>query len=236
MWQAVVPTGTLAVSWEPGQHSAFIDPLRPDQRVAESQKFKGEAEEALVGDPVYTYLRPPRQFDSVTVRFWFDDTAGVPILEAGGITASNPAEVYDLQPLENTLIDNSKWPALDENGLMLLQRVPTYTSVADFLAHPPAGNKIATYHYIEGLPGGTQRLLPGLDLDKNKIDFIIARYQTPQRIGNWEVATLTLDPSELLMQNGAWKVALSLPGVTPDGPQVIMHRIDVTFNRAPLHL
>ena len=32
-WQELVPTGEFRLSWEPGDRSAFIDPIRPDQRV-----------------------------------------------------------------------------------------------------------------------------------------------------------------------------------------------------------
>ncbi len=247
-WQFLVPTGTFRVSWEPGERSAFVDPLRPDQRVQAPTPLAQPgrafppwqggnlAAQAVVGDPVYTFVHPLRRFDAVTVNVWFKD-AGVPIVEAGALTKPGPDEQYDLQPLENTLIDDSPWHRLDADGLVLLQRTPTYASIADFLAHPPAGSRMAQYRYDGLLPAGASRLLPSLDLDAAGIDFVIARYATPRTVDGWTVATFTVNPKTALRQNGAWKIVLSVPGVAnPPLPPIsfVIHRMDVTMTRPNL--
>lgn len=236
-WQFLVPTGVFRASWQPGERSAFIDPIRPDQRVAlptttpDPSFGKEGTSQEIIGDPVYTFVHPSRHFDAVDITFTFRDQ-GVPIVEAGGLIKSGPDEVYDLQPLENDLIDRSTWKRVDENGLVLLQRNPTYASIADFLARPPEGKRVASYRFDGVLPGGTSRLLPSLDLAG--IDYVIARYQTPQDAGSgWRRATVRVDPSRVLMQHGAWKVAISAPGASAATP-LLINRINVHMVRPNL--
>lgn len=224
-WLELVPTGVFVQTWEPGQNSAFVDPLRPDQRVI--------APDTLVGDPVYTFFHVHRDFDEVDVRVRFRNE-GVPIVEAGGLTAPGPDEAYALQPLQNVLIDKSEWPRLDDGTLVLLQRRPVYKSTQDFLTHPPVGRRIAQYHMTAPLPAGTRRLLPRLDLDKENIDFVIAHYQTPAHEGEWTVVTVPLRPGELLLQSHAIKFAFSVPGAGQEGKRVVIRDIKLTYKRAPL--
>lgn len=231
-WQELVPMGTFIAAWEPGQRSSFIDPLRPDQRVLPSVRTADGAAQAIVGDPVYTFLHPHRGFDTVSVDVWFQH-GSAPIVEAGGLISTNGGEVFALQPLENTLIDESPWYRLEQDGVVLLQRHPKYQSLEDFYAHWPAGSRLAQYRFEGLVPEGTARLLPDVDLDKEGIDFVIARYQTPRRDGPWSVATLHLDPTLLLLQRGAWKIALSVPGTSAEHP-VLIHRIEATMTRPAL--
>ncbi|GEM_PF-6980042 len=228
-WQELVPTGTFDISWKPGQSSAFVDPMRPDQRV---ESPAGGAQKIL-GDPAYTFIHPHRAFDRVdmTVRF---RNEGVPIVEAGGLIKTGPDEVYALQSLENKRIDDSPWERMDDGHWVLLQRRHVYESIADFFTRPPVGSKLAAYHVEESLPMGTRRLLPALDLDAAKVDFVIAAYQTPKRDGDWFVATLPLDPNALLMERGAWKVAFSVPGAGKNGAVFVLGGIDIVFHRANL--
>lgn len=231
-WQELVPTGVFVQSWEPGQNSAFVDPLRPDQRV-EPLVITPSPSQSLIGDPVYTFFHLHRDFDEVDVRVRFKNE-GVPIVEAGGLTAPGPDEAYALQPLQNLLIDQSEWPRLDDGTLVLLQRRPVYKSPQDFLKHPPAGGRIAQYQMNAPLPSGARRLLPSLDLDAEKIDFVIAEYQTPAREGEWTVVTVPLYPHDLLLQSRAIKFAFSVPGAGQEGKRVVIRDIRLTYKRAPL--
>lgn len=232
-WQELVPTGVFTRAWLPGTPSAFVDPLRPDQRVQTPISVGGEVEQHLVGDPVYTFFHLHRDFQEVDARIRFHNE-GVPIIEAGGLIAPGPNEAYALQPLQNVLIDQSSWPRLDDGTLVLLQRWPVYKSPQDFLQHPPVGQRIAQYQMLVPLPSGTQRLLPALDLDASKIDFVIARYQTPVREGNWTIVTVPLSPHDLLLQSHAIKFAFSVPGAGQEGKDVVIHDIQLVYKRAPL--
>lgn len=234
-WQELVPTGEFNVSWEPGDRSAFIDPIRPDQRVEKPVQVEGFSGQRVVGDPVYTFIHPHREFSEITVAIQFDPQTEVSIVEAGALVSANgDDEVYHLQPVFNRLIEDSPWQQMTADGLVLLQRKPTYESISAFLAKPPAGSRIATYQFDQSLTKGTRRLLPTLDLEKERVDFIIARYTPPQISTDGRIATATvrIDPSLALLQRGAWKFALSVPGAqeTP----FTLRGLDVTFRRKDL--
>lgn len=234
-WQELVPTGEFRVSWQPGDRSSFIDPIRPDQRVERPVQVEGFSGQRVVGDPVYTFIHPHREFAEISVDIHFDPQTEVPIVEAGALVSANGEdEVYHLQPVFNRLIEDSSWQRMEADGLVLLQRTPTYDSVAAFLKKPPAGSRIATYQIDQTLPVGTRRLLPTLDLDKERVDFILARYTSPRISADGRIATATvkIDPSLALQQRRAWKFALSVPGAqeTP----FTMRGLDVTFRRKDL--
>jgi len=143
--QEMVLSGVYHVSYAAGQHSAYIDPLLPDGRVTGPQKnTQGDTVQIMTGDPVSFFVHPHRSFENMVVKLWYKNT-GAPAIEFGGLAVKDP-DRYALTPLQNKQIDASTWSRTEENGYTLLQRKPTFTSVADFLKRPPAFERIATYH------------------------------------------------------------------------------------------
>jgi hypothetical protein len=140
--QQEVPSGTFVVKHAVGERPPFIDALQPHARVRPPG--------TIVGDPVTFFVHPQRPFDTVETEVWFKDD-GAPIVELGGLSDAQ-AQAYDLKPLENKLIDDSKWSRLDDGGIVLLQRHKTYASIGDFLSNPPPRSQIATSHYSLARP------------------------------------------------------------------------------------
>jgi hypothetical protein len=149
--QEWVPSGVFVVERTAGQMSPFIDALLPDARVkGPLVDADGNTVETITGDPAFFFVHPHRSFETVEAEVWFKNH-GVPIVELGGLANEQP-EVYDLHPLQNLMIDKSSWLRLEEDGLVLLQRTPTYASVNDFLSHPPPRGEVATYQYTLTTP------------------------------------------------------------------------------------
>jgi len=149
--QELVPSGTFVVRHTVDETSPFIDRLLPDARVKPvADDLAGDAVQSVVGDPAFFFVHPHRPFDTVEVEVWFKNY-GVPIVELGGL-ANIEADAYDLKPLENTVIDQSDWYRIEDQGVVLLQREKTYDSIADFLVDPPRRDQIATYHYTLARP------------------------------------------------------------------------------------
>ena len=147
----LVPTGTFFVAHAVNETSPFIDRLLPDARVTPpAADAAGDTVQSIVDDPAFFFVHPHREFDAVDVEVWFKNY-GVPIVELGGL-ANVQADAYDLKPLQNAVIDDSSWPRMEAGGVILLQREPTYASIADFLVDPPRRDKIATYHYTLARP------------------------------------------------------------------------------------
>lgn len=142
--QQFVPSGVFVVKHSIEDTSPFIERLLPDARVRPLVQQGQEWIQEIVGDPVFFFVHPQRAFDRATFEVWFNNT-DVPIVEFGGLARTNP-EAYDLQPMQNLLIDQSTWPRLEEQGTILLQRHPTYDSLQAFVTNPPAADRVAVYH------------------------------------------------------------------------------------------
>ncbi|MBI4599182.1 hypothetical protein HY734_03245 [Candidatus Uhrbacteria bacterium] len=145
-WQNLVSSGTFVVDRSVEERSPFMDRVLPEARTGELvQDADGDWVQPVIGDPVTFFVHPHRSFSRVDVEVWFQNE-DVPIVEMG-VLAQASGEVYDLKPLQNLLIDRSSWHRLEEDGLLLLQREPTYASIGEFLRDLPERSRIATYHY-----------------------------------------------------------------------------------------
>jgi hypothetical protein len=142
----LVVSGVFTIEHAVGEASPFIDRLLPDARVsAPHWDEDGDEVQTVSDDPVFFFVHPHRGFDQVEAEVWFKNY-GNPIVELGGLAQVAP-EVYDLQPLQNTIIDELAWPKLEKDGVILLQKDPKYATIEDFLAAPPPRHEIATYHF-----------------------------------------------------------------------------------------
>ncbi len=237
LWIELVPTGTFSVRHAVNERSPFIDRLLPEERVLPLERADGEWRQAIVDDPAFFFVHPHRRFDRVEFEIWFQN-AGVPIVELGGLAdVRGEEEIYDLQPLENLIIDQSPWPKLREDDLVLLQRRPVYKSIEDFFRSLPSTRQIASYHYSDPLsPQSLQsqtRLLWDTDLDRLGINYIIARYEPPERIGTWNVKRVSFDPTKLRPDGRTWKIVFSVPGVKELNTHFYVGNINATFTRPP---
>lgn len=149
--QELVPSGQFSLSYTVGQSSPFVDQIVPETRASEPRKTStGSWVQEVVGDPVYFFIHPHRHFDDVNIKIWFQNK-GVPILEIG-VLANTNGQIYDLKPLQNTLIDNLDWTRYEKDGLMLFQRETNFDSIQAFIENTPPRSKIATYNYSLDTP------------------------------------------------------------------------------------
>ncbi|MBI2551604.1 hypothetical protein HYV73_04700 [Candidatus Uhrbacteria bacterium] len=142
LWQTLIPSGTFSVSSKIGTLSPFIDRLLPDQRVAMMEE-DGDTFARVTGDPAFFFVHPPRRFDSVDVTVTYKNK-DAPVLELGGLATAAP-EVYDLNPLQQNLLNGLDWPRVGE-GQTLYQRDPRYGSIDEFQRKPPMRDRMAVYH------------------------------------------------------------------------------------------
>lgn len=149
-WQELVPTGVFSFARTAGESSPFIDRLLPDGRVTLTSDTGARAADVVTGDPAFFFVHPHRSFEGGSAEIVFQN-AGAPIIEFGGL-AREDGQVYDLHPVQNARIDTLDWSRIEERGITLLQRTPSYDSVASFLANPPSRDQIATYHYTLARP------------------------------------------------------------------------------------
>ncbi|MCX6714645.1 MAG: hypothetical protein NTX72_02435 [Candidatus Uhrbacteria bacterium] len=146
-----VPSGTFSIQHSVHDASSFIDALAPHERVSDPKKdAEGNWIQTIVADPVFFFVHPHRSFDTVDATVTFKNT-NTPLVEFGALASTNP-ERYILEPLQNLLIDQSTWSRTVDGEMILLQRKSTYKTIADFLAHPPSREEVATYHTDLSVP------------------------------------------------------------------------------------
>lgn len=151
----IVPFGRMAYTKDYSDWlksgKGFIYNFTPADRVDE----KSSRWPRLIGDPVYFSVFTPRTFSKVkmTVTYKSQLTASTPIVEAG-VLADNIVWRYDLQPLDNKILDNLRLPGrrLEENGVTLWQTENTYQRLSDFFADLKTNN-------LEACPGNTASCL-----------------------------------------------------------------------------
>ena len=102
----------------------------------------------ITGDPVYFSLRTLRKFDKAKLTLKYKNENALPIIEAG-ILADSVVWRYDLQPVENKIIDQLSlaWDVIMEGEAILLQREKKYNSIDEFLNNMPDNKEIALYNY-----------------------------------------------------------------------------------------
>lgn len=79
------------------------------------------------------------------------------------------------------------------------------------------------------------RLAYNTDLDRLGVNYVLAEYVSPEKVGDWYVARTTFDTSALVFDEGAWKFVVSAPGIKDLGASLTIGRIDMIWMREPLH-
>lgn len=166
LYLKIVPFGRITYSrtWPRGLASGkgFIYDFKPAERIdnADSSILK------IVADPVYFSLSSPRAFDSaeITVKYRDKLSSSTPLVEIGVLRDKLTGQ-YDLEPLQNNLVDRYRFSWLhleDANGRLILQAEKYYADPAEFIKDLKAGNLkncpggpsscVATYNYPLDLP------------------------------------------------------------------------------------
>ncbi|EKD33504.1 MAG: hypothetical protein ACD_76C00015G0005 [uncultured bacterium] len=142
-YKFLMPSGIMSIKHKVYEKSPFIDSMLPKERVTDNFQDKDKYQ-TIIDEPVYASLHLPRNFESLDVELVYR-SKNQPIVEIGALADSSFR--FALKPLQNSIIDDSNWSRIDENGIVLLQSEKKFSSVSEFLDNPPSRNKIATYHF-----------------------------------------------------------------------------------------
>jgi hypothetical protein len=77
------------------------------------------------------------------------------------------------------------------------------------------------------------RLAYDTDLDRLGVNYVLAAYEPPKRDGDWYVARAAFDAKDIVLKDGAWKFAVSAPGVKELETSLTVGRIDMIWTREP---
>lgn len=122
----------------------FISQFSPAERV----DFKSGAYPKLIAEPLYFSLFTPRAFNQARLIVTYQDnlSAATPIIEAG-VLKDKVVWQYEMKPVANKILDNLKWPTLQENGLTLYERRTPVADLAYFLRNITLHPDLALYNY-----------------------------------------------------------------------------------------
>jgi len=139
----IIPDGEVVYrrTWPRGLASGqgFIGKFKPAERLVSNNNIL-----KIIADPVYFSVFTPRGFDRVkmTIKYRERLSSSTPIIELG-LLRDRSMGAYDLQPLQNDLIDywRFQWSRLvDDKALLILQAEKNYTDVNNFWADLQGGH------------------------------------------------------------------------------------------------
>ncbi len=151
LYMGIVPSGQIAYVKDFTKDNYFIRKLTPEERVGDMI----DGSQKIMGDPVYFTLRTPRRFDKAKLSIKYrKQEAELPIGSSAslievGVLADKTIWRYDLQPIENEIIDQLAlvWDVIRQDGLILLQKEKKFNSIDEFLNNLPNRKEMALYNY-----------------------------------------------------------------------------------------
>ncbi len=143
---AVSPDGYLTARTDITDPSPYISEPKPSQRL----ELEAGPPYRVVGDPIYFDVRPPSEFENVTVVARYRNR-GQSLVEIGAL-ANRLDGQFDMRPAENQLVDSLSWPRITSGDVTLLQRKKIYNSVDSFLREPPDSSRVAMYRTVISWP------------------------------------------------------------------------------------
>jgi hypothetical protein len=124
----------------------FVGDLKPVGRRDDPVRESGAWRTRLTSSPVFVDFSPLARFYALRVEAAFvpgdADEVVVGALTHAASGQFVPRSVYHAG-LES--LAAAGWTARTEDGMTLYQRVPKFSSVADFMGRPPAAREVATY-------------------------------------------------------------------------------------------
>lgn len=101
---------------------------------------------------------------------------------------------------------------------------------ADVIAHTDGHIAFSPEQFFNPDP---IRLRENTDLDGLGVNYIIAEYTSPEKVGNWLVGKASFDTRILVLDEGTWKFTFSTPGIEQMGTRVDIGKINMVWHREP---
>lgn len=139
---ALAPRGEMITTTDLTRPVPFISEPKPSDRL-DGDVAVAEGAVRLTDSPVYLDVSPPADFDRVTMKVFYENPGGATI--ELGAKASGQDNQFEMRPAEMRLVDVLDWHRVSGGRLTLLERRHEYASIDDFLAGPPAAERVAAW-------------------------------------------------------------------------------------------
>lgn len=147
-------SGEFRLVYDYSDTGNYISEFTPSGRALarEQNSENGEFYQRVIIDPVYFTVDLPSAYPEATVTIEYQSPEQA-ITQLGlRLTDDDTLWSYDFHTLENKFIDNSDFHSLDNEQYTLLQRDEQYSSIEDFLAHPPMNTAVGTWLFNNTIP------------------------------------------------------------------------------------
>jgi hypothetical protein len=125
----------------------FVGDLKPVGRRDAARREGGKWRTAISQSPVLVDFSPLAQFDQVAVTAKFVPYEATEVLV--GALGPSVSEEFAVRPVWHAGLESlaaAGWTAVTEGSRTLYQRTAEYSSIEDFVRHPPPASRMATYH------------------------------------------------------------------------------------------
>lgn len=220
----------------------FISDLYPEVRVGapeigENLINQSPCFQRIFIEPVYFKANVSRTFSSVKVNIYFQNTTDLPLLQLGiMLRKKDPLDWrFKLEPLQNRIFDNLDWFTIYENGVVLFQKKKEFNSINEFVNNLPMDNKTVTFNYefaVEAIEDSTKVVPWNPETPLEYVDYIIAKYQPPQDMGNdWYFQSVEFPAGFGYMNERFLHFIVSAPGLTESRQQIKVGKLEIEFFR-----
>ncbi len=149
--RAFIPSGRLTLTDDFVNPVPYLSEAKPTERLGQATVASdGTPRTPLLGSPLFVDLTPPPGFDTATVTLSYQNV-GHPMVEIGALASSIDGQ-FQMQPVENRVIDSLPWKRVTSGSLTLYERHDRYASVDEFFRDPPPRSVLATYRADAGVP------------------------------------------------------------------------------------
>jgi len=139
-----VLTKPLEIVYDFSRENGFISFLKPESRVSKIKEADGKFYQTMTSEPAYFELNLPLSFFKTAEVELKYKNPNQTVVELGLAMAKDS---YDLNPLENKVLDKLSWYKFCEDNVCLWQRKVEYNNIESFLNNLPPLNKVGVYHY-----------------------------------------------------------------------------------------
>lgn len=225
--------------------SRFISDLYPEERVGDVEEDDaGNCFQRIFVEPVYFKVKVPRTFARAKVKITYANPQQ-PIFQFGLMKKKEyPLDWrFSLRLLENKIFDDLSWHRLTEQDVSLWQKKKRFENIYEFVNDVPDDQKTVTFFYQfspEAVKDKTKVVEWNAETNLNYVDYIIARYQSPEVVASraltqevWQENEVEFFAGDEHMNDHSLEFIVSAPGLTNNRYEVKIRKIEVELSRTP---
>ncbi|MBL7053629.1 hypothetical protein ISS06_00290 [Patescibacteria group bacterium] len=232
----IIPQGHLFLSKDFCSKSSFVSNLYPENRVGEIEiDENSNCWQKIFVEPVYFKTKIPRTFTRASVKISYSNPDQA-IFQVGLMKKRiNPLDWnFKLKLIENKIFDELDWHKLTRENVTLWQKEKKFNTIHEYVNNVPDDQKTVTFYYQfdeQAIKDKTKVVGWNRKTPLEYVDYIIAKYEPPQVMGEWKEKTIEFLVGPDYMNNHALEFIISSPGLTVNRNEIKINKIEINLYR-----